>query len=253
MGYKRLRPSEYRLRQKRRRQRFAFIVVLALCVLFFFLGRCSSSSVSLDVVDPGAAPDASPVSDGTASGNELLTLVNSKHPVPSDWKVSLVQLKNGQSIDRRAYAALQEMMDDARSAGLSPLICSSYRTHAKQEDLYKKQIQKFLSQGYTQSQAEEKAAEWVAPPGTSEHELGLAVDIVAMDHQILDETQEHTEEQKWLIANCWKYGFILRYPTDKSSITGIGYEPWHYRYVGKDAAKQIMEQGICLEEYLNQA
>ncbi len=141
MGYKRLRPSEYRLRQKRRRQRFAFIVVLALCVLFFFLGRCSSSSVSLDVVDPGAAPDASPVSDGTASGNELLTLVNSKHPVPSDWKVSLVQLKNGQSIDRRAYAALQEMMDDARSAGLSPLICSSYRTHAKQEDLYKKQIQ----------------------------------------------------------------------------------------------------------------
>ena len=144
------------------------------------------------------------------------------------------------------------MMDDARRAGLSPLICSSYRTRAKQEELHKNQVQKFLSEGYSQSMAEQKASQWVAPPGTSEHELGLAVDIVATDHQLLDETQEHTPEQKWLMENCWKYGFILRYPTSKSSITGIGYEPWHYRYVGKDAAKQIMEQGICLEEYLNQ-
>ena len=252
MGYGGLRPSEYRRRQKRRRQRSAFILVLILCVLFFFLGRCSSSSVYLDVVDPGSAPSASPVSNGSANGNELLTLVNSKHPLPSGWKVSLVQLKNGQSIDRRAYAALQDMMDDARRAGLSPLICSSYRTRAKQEELHKNQVQKFLSEGYSQSMAEQKASQWVAPPGTSEHELGLAVDIVATDHQLLDETQEHTPEQKWLMENCWKYGFILRYPTSKSSITGIGYEPWHYRYVGKDAAKQIMEQGICLEEYLNQ-
>lgn len=252
MGYGRLRPSEYRRRQKKRRQRSAFILVLILCVLFFFLGRCSSFPVSLDIVEPGQAPSASPVSDGPGHSDELLTLVNSKHPVPSGWQVNLVQLKNGQSIDRRAYAALQNMMDDARSAGLSPLICSSYRTHAKQEELHKKQVQKFLSQGYSQSIAEEKASEWVAPAGTSEHELGLAVDIVSMEHQILDETQEHTAEQKWLMSNCWKYGFILRYPTSKSSITGIGYEPWHYRYVGKEAAKIIMEQGICLEEYLNQ-
>ena len=95
MGYGGLRPSEYRRRQKRRRQRSAFILVLILCVLFFFLGRCSSSSVYLDVVDPGSAPSASPISNGSANGNELLTLVNSKHPLPSGWKVSLVQLKNG--------------------------------------------------------------------------------------------------------------------------------------------------------------
>ena len=203
------RQSEYRRRQKRRRQRSAFILVLILCVLFFFLGRCSSSSVYLDVVDPGSAPSASPVSNGSANGNELLTLVNSKHPLPSGWKVSLVQLKNGQSIDRRAYAALQDMMDDARRAGLSPLICSSYRTRAKQEELHKNQVQKFLSEGYSQSMAEQKASQWVAPPGTSEHELGLAVDIVATDHQLLDETQEHTPEQKWLMENCWKYGLSL--------------------------------------------
>ena len=113
------------------------------------------------------------------------------------------------------------MMDEARRAGLSPLICSSYRTRAKQEELHKNQVQKFLSEGYSQSMAEQKASQWVAPPGTSEHELGLAVDIVATDHQLLDETQEHTPEQKWLMENCWKYGFILRYPTSQSSITGI--------------------------------
>ena len=91
----------------------------------------------------------------------------------------------------------------------------------------------------------------MAVPGTSEHQLGLALDIVDVANQVLDERQENTEVQKWLMKNSWKYGFILRYPTDKSDITGISYEPWHYRYVGKEAAKEIYEAGICLEEYLN--
>ena len=90
----------------------------------------------------------------------------------------------------------------------------------------------------------------MARPGTSEHQLGLALDIVDLDYQQLDTRQEETPEQKWLMENSWKYGFILRYPTDKSNITGIIYEPWHYRYVGKEAAKVIHEKGICLEEYL---
>ena len=90
----------------------------------------------------------------------------------------------------------------------------------------------------------------MAVPGTSEHQLGLAVDIVDTANQHLDESQETTDVQKWLLQNSWKYGFILRYPSDKSDITGIIYEPWHYRYVGKDAAKAIYEEGICLEEYV---
>ncbi|MCB6367700.1 M15 family metallopeptidase, partial [Intestinibacillus massiliensis] len=94
------------------------------------------------------------------------------------------------------------------------------------------------------------AAVWVAVPGTSEHQLGLAVDLVSLSNQNLNHSQENTALQKWLMKNSWKYGFILRYPSDKSSITGIGYEPWHYRYVGKKAAKAIYEQGVCLEEYL---
>ena len=93
---------------------------------------------------------------------------------------------------------------------------------------------------------------WVARPGTSEHQAGLAVDIVSVEYQVLDEGQEDTPLQQWLMAHCWEYGFILRYPTDKSDLTGVGYEPWHYRYVGEEAAKAITEQGICLEEYLAQ-
>jgi len=142
-------------------------------------------------------------------------------------------------------------MDDCRAAGLNPLICSSYRTIDKQKNLYKNKVGEYLAQGYSQESAEAAAGELVAVPGTSEHQLGLALDIVDVANQVLDERQENTEVQKWLMKNSWKYGFILRYPTDKSDITGISYEPWHYRYVGKEAAKEIYEAGICLEEYLN--
>lgn len=95
-----------------------------------------------------------------------------------------------------------------------------------------------------------EAARWVAPPGTSEHQTGLALDIVSADYQLLDEKQAETPEQQWLMEHCWEYGFVLRYPTDKSAVTGIGYEPWHYRYVGKEAAREMVRRGVCLEEYL---
>ncbi|MDY3692539.1 MAG: M15 family metallopeptidase [Dysosmobacter sp.] len=103
----------------------------------------------------------------------------------------------------------------------------------------------------TQAEAENQASFWVARPGTSEHQTGLAVDIVDQNYQLLDEKQENKPVQQWLMAHCTEYGFILRYPTGKSEITGIGYEPWHYRYVGLDAAREITEQGLCLEEYLD--
>ena len=130
------------------------------------------------------------------------------------------------------------------------MICSSYRTWDKQRTLYDYEKNRYMAQGYSKEEAEKEAAKWVAVPGTSEHQTGLAVDIVAQSYQILDKKQEDTPEQRWLMENSYKYGFILRFPTDKSKITGINYEPWHYRYVGKEAAKEIYERGICLEEYL---
>ena len=183
--------------------------------------------------------------------DELLTLVNFENTIPKDWKVDLVQLNNGQSVDRRIYDDLIAMLQAAKSEGLNPLICSSYRTNEKQEQLYQNKVSEYLSQGYSKVEASDKAAFWVARPGTSEHQLGLAVDIVSTKNQRLDRSQENTVEQQWLIQNSWKYGFVLRYPTNKNSITGVGYEPWHYRFVGKEHAKKITEQGVCLEEYLN--
>lgn len=181
-----------------------------------------------------------------------LILVNPWNPLPEDYSVSLLQLSNGHSVDERCYPDLQDMMDACRAAGLFPLICSSYRTQETQEKLYNNQVKKWLARGYSQEEAEEQAGKEVAVPGTSEHQLGLALDIVDVNNQNLNKTQEDTAVQKWLMEHSWEYGFILRYPNDKGDVTGIIYEPWHYRYVGKDAAREIYESGLCLEEYLDQ-
>lgn len=189
-------------------------------------------------------------STNSVNDDELLTLVNYENTIPENWKVDLIHLNNGQSVDRRIYKDLIDMLQAAKKEGLNPLICSSYRTYEKQEDLYQNKVKKYLNQGYSKTEALDKAAFWVARPQTSEHQLGLAVDIVSLKNQRLDHQQENTAEQHWLIQNSWKYGFILRYPTNKNNITKVGYEPWHYRYVGKVHAKKIKELGVCLEEYI---
>lgn len=241
-------------KRKRQRQirRFLFFAGM-LCVLICF-GNIITNIAVRKTADASENPDSSKQS---AKSNVLseqdtwnLILVNPWNPVPDDFTVELTALRNGHAIDERAYPDLQDMMDAARAEGLSPMICSSYRTMEKQESLYNEQISNYLAQGYSLDAAKTEAGKWVAVPGTSEHQTGLAVDIVAEDYQILDETQENTAEQQWLMHNSYKYGFILRYPNEKSEITGIYYEPWHYRYVGKEAAREIFEQNLCLEEYL---
>lgn len=201
----------------------------------------------------GVTPQAPKVADDaprTPDDSWAMTLVNRDNPVPADDSIpELVELRNNQSIDRRAYPALQRMMDDCRAAGLDPLICSSYRTEEFQTELFENKTAQYLAEGYGREEAETLASQWVARPGTSEHQLGLAVDIVDNGYQNLDEAQEQTAVQQWLLAHCAEYGFILRYPTDKADLTGVQYEPWHYRYVGS-AAETIMDRGLCLEEYL---
>ena len=143
--------------------------------------------------------------------------------------MELKELSNGHAVDERCYPDLQDMLDACREAGLSPLICSSYRSYEKQKSLYQNKIDRLRTQGYSAKEAQEEAGKAVAAPGTSEHQLGLAVDIVDVSNQNLDNSQEQTAVQKWLMKHSWEYGFILRYPNDKSEITGIIYEPWHYR------------------------
>ena len=239
--------------------KYIFLVVILAVVIMaaFIIGRDSFTGQRLE--SGGASGAAAAVSEDGAvrrtnvSGDALLTLVNADHPMPSDWKQELVELNNGQSIDSRAYPDLQEMMADARAEGLDPYICSSWRSPETQKKLFKEEVEKYVKQGYSKSEAEIQAARWVAVPGTSEHELGLALDIVSAENQRLEEEQEDTPTQQWLMTHCCEYGFILRYPKDKEDITGIGYEPWHYRYVGRENAEAIRDSGMCLEEYVSQA
>ena len=198
---------------------------------------------ALDTLSGGAADD----------GSWNLILVNAENPVPEGFAVELEDIGGGQRVDARIAEALEDMLQAARSEGLDPVVCSSYRTQDYQAGLYERKIGQYMEKGYGRTAAAAAAARWVAPPGTSEHQLGLAVDIVSSSFQVLDSRQEKTAEQQWLMEHCWEYGFILRYPSDKSDITGIAYEPWHYRYVGKQAAREIAEQGVCLEEYLGKA
>lgn len=173
-----------------------------------------------------------------------LILVNAEHPVPEDYSVTLKELRNDQWVDERIYPELQQMFDDARAEGIYPLINESYRSAERQQEILDNYIAAYEAEGLSTEEAQQRALEVVAKPGTSEHQLGLALDI------IVEYEEDSTVTWQWLKENCWRYGFILRYPEDKTEITGISYEPWHFRYVGAEAAQQITERGITLEEYL---
>ena len=179
-----------------------------------------------------------------------LLLVNAWHKLPEDYHVELKTLANGLQVDARIYDDLNAMLTDCREAGLEPIVCSAYRTEDTQTRLYRNKVSRLLSAGWSRDTVDPEAPPSGRPPGTSEHQTGLALDIVSADYQLLDEQQAQTPEQQWLMAHCWEYGFVLRYPTDKCAVTGIGYEPWHYRYVGKEAAREMQQKGLCLEEYL---
>lgn len=174
-----------------------------------------------------------------------LILVNKWNYLPDDYKVELTELDNGQSVDKRIYPALQDMFNAAREDGVYPIVASGYRTVQKQKSLMDGKIAEYKSEGYSEKDAKKKAEEWVAIPGTSEHQLGLGIDINADGIH-----STGNEVYKWLNKNSYKYGFIYRYPEDKTDITGIINEPWHYRYVGIDVAEEIYNHGECLEEYI---
>lgn len=179
-------------------------------------------------------------------------LVNKSSYLPTDYTVALTTLKNGQQVASVMYEDLRNMLFDGeeQEQGLSFLVASGYRSSEEQQRLLEEEIVKNAGAGMNEEEAREDALLTVAPAHYSEHETGLAVDIVAVTNQRLDATQENTPENIWLKENCYKYGFILRYPKGKEEITGFSYESWHFRYVGKAAAKEIYDKGITLEEYL---
>ena len=180
-----------------------------------------------------------------------ITLVNPWHTLPADYKVDLVAIDDVYAVDRACYVSLMQMMAACEEADHEPMICSAYRSQADQQWLFDRKIRILMEdEGMDEETAREIGSMSVAVPGTSEHQLGLAVDIVSTDYYVLDDSQATTKTQQWLMEHCWEYGFILRYPDNTSEITGIIYEPWHYRYVGVDVAMELRDLGITLEEYL---
>ena len=179
-----------------------------------------------------------------------LTLVNPWYPLPENYEFELTTVTGKYKVDSRCADALKQFLADCKAAGHTPYICSAYRTWDDQVYLFDKKVNSFISKGYSEAEAKVLAAKETAVPGTSEHQLGLAVDILCQSRPWLDEGQAKTATQQWLMANCHKYGFILRYPKGTTDKTGIIYEPWHYRYVGVEIATEIMSKGITFEEYL---
>lgn len=192
-----------------------------------------------------------------AGGDWKLKLANDWNTLPADYDSSFTAVEYGKGLtgklfDSRAVDALRDMLTAANTENpnlrLQPVSC--FRSVALQKSLYERQVNTQLKKGYSQEKAEEVAATIVKRPGQSEHNTGLAVDLGGSGNYSLVQSFENTASFKWLIAHCADYGFILRFPKNKETITGVIYEPWHYRYVGVDAAKEIMRDGLCLEEYL---
>ena len=179
-----------------------------------------------------------------------LMLVNQSHPMEDGYVPELANIDDAHQVDARVLEPLQNMLKAASDEGYSLYVCSAYRSVDRQKELFNESMIDYVNQGMTYYEAAIETAKSIAWPGESEHATGLAMDIVSSDYAGLDEKQGETDDQKWLMEHCYEYGFILRYPKDKSEDTGIIYEPWHYRYVGKEAAQEIYEQGVCLEEYL---
>lgn len=236
---------------------FSAALVLALTIAAPTAGAVNLAEESPKAQETAAAAPAAGAAGTEAAPAEAaeadwkLLLVNPWNTLPEDFSVELVTLAScGLKVDKRIFEDLEEMLVACREAGLRPLICSAYRTEAVQTRLYNNKIARLRAAGYGRESAVKEAGRWVAVPNTSEHQTGLALDIVSAGYQGLTKRQERTAEQQWLMEHCWEYGFILRYPEGKSDVTGIIYEPWHYRYVGREAAQAIRDQGVCLEEYL---
>ena len=210
----------------------AFMTAVLFLLLFYYVKASTAENQS-------AVTEAQYNED-----NWSLILVNKDHPVPSGYNIELTQLDNGVYVDGRILPDLQNMFDDMRREGFDPVVGEGYRTNAEQKKMMSDKINEFRGQGYSKKEAEELAKNWVALPGTSEHELGLALDINSESGEC------EWDIYAWLADNAHRYGFILRYPEGKEQITGIEYEPWHYRYVGLAAAEEMYGSGVTLEEYL---
>lgn len=245
--------------RKKIKNNMSYIMFLILCLIFIVSygyekeyyndKKCSINQKNVE--DIKVIQDESTVETTSTNEFKKLVLVNKNKKIPEGYIVNLKSLNNKRnSIADFIYDDLSDMLTDGSNKGLSFWVASGYRSSESQQNILDETINENINKGMTYEQACKEATKLVMPAGYSEHETGLALDITSSSYLNLDEKQENTEENKWLRENCYKYGFILRYPKEKEKITGIDYEPWHFRYVGKEAAEYITKNKITLEEYL---
>lgn len=176
-----------------------------------------------------------------------LILVNNENPLPENFAVELANFDYARQFDKRAINELITMIKDMKAQGVKNIwVQSAYRSPEYQETLFNNKVKEFINMGKTQEEAEKMASKWVNKSETSEHNVGLAVDFNNVKQDF-----ENTKEFKWLTENAENYGFILRYKKEKENITKVNYEPWHWRYVGAEHAKEINKLDMCLEEYID--
>jgi len=179
-----------------------------------------------------------------------LILVNKQHPIPDDYTFTAGTIVGDKKCDIRILNDLMAMLSGAKEDGINLQVCSPYRSHERQIMLFNRKIDHYMSKGYSYTEAYKISCITVNVPGTSEHEIGLALDIMSDEYPYLEIGFGETTAGQWLAQHCSEYGFIVRYPEGKEYITGVQYEPWHFRYVGKEAAEIIMSEGITLEEFV---
>jgi len=204
------------------------------------------------IEQPPPQPEAPPEQrSGPSDDHWRLILVSPRHPVSVDFTPpQLETISEHHQVDSRIAGSLREMIASAAGEGITLVVTSAYRPATRQAVLHNQMIDRFLDYGHDQEAAVAAASTIVLPPGTSEHQTGLAVDIVTPGHQSLTPDFAYTPAGIWLAQNAHRYGFILRYPRDAIHITGVIFEPWHFRYVGREHAAAIFEGGYILEEYL---
>lgn len=247
-----------RKRRRQKRQKILFAVLFILLAAFAakgLIGLLTGAGVTPPEPTPTPTMQPIPTPNPVPQPNDFTLLVNRANPLSEDYQVQTRKIVNNgvttdYMFDVRAVEHLEAMLKDAADAGYPILIRSAHRTINYQKMLYTNKVNRYLNRGYSQRAAESEAAKWVAVPGTSEHNLGIVVDIVNQGYTgELEQYFEESDHFKWLVENCADYGFILRYPKTKEAVTGIVYEPWHYRYVGEEVAHYIMDNDLTLEEY----
>ncbi|HCT89935.1 MAG TPA: hypothetical protein DF613_00915 [Lachnospiraceae bacterium] len=182
--------------------------------------------------------------------SEQLVLVNRENPLSPAYDAMLQQICGGRlEASSRLYGDLQAMFADAADVGHTFWIASAYRSREKQQELIDEEADALMAEGMSREEALDEIYRETMPVGCSEHETGLALDILVSGNMEMDQSQEESVGNRWLRENCQDYGFVLRYPEDKSSVTGVDYEPWHFRYVGKRAARFLKNHGLTLEEF----